>query len=56
MRRLIALSVIAASYPMSWNFENPTEFLRTGAPLLAAGLAAAALAKARDESADSPLA
>ena len=55
-RRLIALSVIAASYPMSWKFETPTEFLRTGAPLLAAGFAAAALARARDESADSTLA
>lgn len=45
-RRLIALSMIAASYPVSWLFETPTEFLRASGPLVAAGLAAAALALA----------
>lgn len=43
-RRLIVLSMIAASYPASWLFETPTEFLRASGPLVAAGLAAAALA------------
>lgn len=55
-RRLIGLSVIAASYPLSWTFETPTEFLRTGGPLMAAGFAGAALARTRGESADSTLA
>ena len=38
--------MIAASYPASWLFETPTEFLRASGPLVAAGLAAAALALA----------
>lgn len=57
-RALIGLSAAVASFPASWAFPTPTEFLRAGMPLTAAGLAALALFLERnsgpDPAADAP--